>query len=44
MYIKKFDPHKIVLCDGEGNEKVITCDEEHEFDYDIIKKIWEDFE
>lgn len=42
MYIKKFSDHEVVISNSE-KDIVITCDENHEFDYDIIEKIWEDF-
>ena len=41
--IKEFTPTRVVLlCLTNGKEKVLTTDEEHPYDYDIIEKIWED--
>ena len=42
MYIEEFKPNKIILSDKFGNKQIITCDNNHEFDYDIIKKILEE--
>ena len=43
MIIKKFSLHEVIVGNHE-KDIVIKCDEDHEFDYDIIKQIWEDFE
>lgn len=43
--IKEFTPMRVVLlCLTNGKEKVLTTDEKHPFDYDVIEKIWEDIE
>lgn len=39
--IIEFDPHRFVVRLEDGTEKVVTCEAPDEFDYDIIKKIWE---
>ena len=39
--IAEFDPHRVVIKLEDGTEKILTCEEPNEFDYDILKKIWE---
>ena len=39
--IIEFDPHRVVILLTDGSKKILTCEAPNEFDYDIIKKIWE---
>ena len=43
--IKEFSPTRVVLfCLTTNKEKELIADEQHPFDYDVVKRIWEDVE
>lgn len=44
MIIVEFSPYKVVLAGKNGKRITLTSEPPHEFDYDIIEKIWEDYE
>ena len=44
MLITEFTPYKVVLVGKSGRKITLTSEPPYEFDYDIIEKIWEDYD
>lgn len=43
--IKSFSPTKIILTnDNNTKEIILVCNDDQEFDYNIIEKIWENID